>query len=125
MDVAPAVAFGPAHDVTHVVGVRDPACRDPVASHSGGIVRTVEGELHFQSAPGHRLEHLTLQHLGVVPARAMSVIGEREDDTGRDRKSTRLNSSHPSISYAVFCLKKKTKAQVLSIQDTQTNKTQK
>src|SRR5580765_2210303 len=27
----------------------------------------------------------------------------------RDRKSTRLNSSHPSISYAVFCLKKKRK----------------
>src|SRR6267154_3219654 len=27
--------------------------------------------------------------------------------TGPDRKSTRLNSSHPSISYAVFCLKKK------------------
>src|SRR5689334_23581256 len=38
-----------------------------------------------------------------------------EDDVGRldelcaaqDRKSTRLNSSHSSISYAVFCLKKK------------------
>src|SRR5690348_17871395 len=28
-------------------------------------------------------------------------------ELGRDRKSTRLNSSHPSISYAVFCLKKK------------------
>src|SRR5699024_12126250 len=28
-------------------------------------------------------------------------------DKGRDRKSTRLNSSHVSISYAVFCLKKK------------------
>src|SRR5438876_8804047 len=28
---------------------------------------------------------------------------------GIDRKSTRLNSSHPSISYAVFCLKKKKK----------------
>src|SRR5690348_18505555 len=27
-----------------------------------------------------------------------------------DRKSTRLNSSHPSISYAVFCLKKKKKS---------------
>src|SRR5690348_18455299 len=27
----------------------------------------------------------------------------------KDRKSTRLNSSHPSISYAVFCLKKKRK----------------
>src|SRR5690348_17572241 len=28
-------------------------------------------------------------------------------DDALDRKSTRLNSSHPSISYAVFCLKKK------------------
>src|SRR5438876_4946526 len=31
-----------------------------------------------------------------------------------DRKSTRLNSSHPSISYAVFCLKKKKTKQPLS-----------
>src|SRR5438876_5172138 len=30
----------------------------------------------------------------------------------RDRKSTRLNSSHPSISYAVFCLKKKKQTHV-------------
>src|SRR5690625_6849558 len=30
-------------------------------------------------------------------------------DKGRDRKSTRLNSSHVAISYAVFCLKKKNK----------------
>src|SRR5690242_21136746 len=30
-------------------------------------------------------------------------------DHARDRKSTRLNSSHMSISYAVFCLKKKNK----------------
>src|SRR2546430_6160191 len=29
------------------------------------------------------------------------------DDASRDRKSTRLNSSHSQISYAVFCLKKK------------------
>src|SRR5689334_24154155 len=32
-----------------------------------------------------------------------------ETPTGPDRKSTRLNSSHSSISYAVFCLKKKKK----------------
>src|SRR5437868_11904917 len=31
------------------------------------------------------------------------------DDGHQDRKSTRLNSSHVSISYAVFCLKKKKK----------------
>src|SRR5690625_5871560 len=33
----------------------------------------------------------------------------------RDRKSTRLNSSHVAISYAVFCLKKKKKEQVHKI----------
>src|SRR5438876_4439078 len=33
----------------------------------------------------------------------------------RDRKSTRLNSSHPSISYAVFCLKKKKNQELFSI----------
>src|SRR5207245_4567199 len=33
--------------------------------------------------------------------------GERRSPRFRDRKSTRLNSSHGSISYAVFCLKKK------------------
>src|SRR5438876_3660366 len=34
-------------------------------------------------------------------------------DGSQDRKSTRLNSSHPSISYAVFCLKKKIMTQGL------------
>src|SRR5690348_17886209 len=33
----------------------------------------------------------------------------RQSNQSQDRKSTRLNSSHPSISYAVFCLKKKKK----------------
>src|SRR5947207_7717208 len=36
-----------------------------------------------------------------------------------DRKSTRLNSSHTVISYAVFCLKKKNERQELSQLDTQ------
>src|SRR2546422_3580251 len=34
-------------------------------------------------------------------------VGDRFPRIGRDRKSTRLNSSHGYISYAVFCLKKK------------------
>src|SRR2546430_5786203 len=39
-------------------------------------------------------------------------VGARSNERGStiDRKSTRLNSSHSQISYAVFCLKKKTKA---------------
>src|SRR5690348_2662595 len=41
-------------------------------------------------------------------ARGEHRIADRRNLT-RDRKSTRLNSSHPSISYAVFCLKKKKK----------------
>src|SRR5947208_14992855 len=36
-------------------------------------------------------------------------MGERKCQHGEDRKSTRLNSSHQIISYAVFCLKKKTR----------------
>src|SRR6267154_5087398 len=42
-----------------------------------------------------------------------------------DRKSTRLNSSHPSISYAVFCLKKKKKNKYSTVLQTQKKKKQK
>src|SRR2546430_12429995 len=42
------------------------------------------------------------------PRCASSLPSEsRGDESLRDRKSTRLNSSHSQISYAVFCLKKK------------------
>src|SRR5256885_11823326 len=41
----------------------------------------------------------------------------------QDRKSTRLNSSHLVISYAVFCLKKKKKLNTLSRQTTNTSTT--
>src|SRR2546426_4604549 len=37
------------------------------------------------------------------------------DSVGEDRKSTRLNSSHLVISYAVFCLKKKKKVRMVPI----------
>src|SRR3712207_7205669 len=35
------------------------------------------------------------------------LVADRRGEGVRDRKSTRLNSSHANISYAVFCLKKK------------------
>src|SRR4051812_49988675 len=40
-------------------------------------------------------------------ADARAAMGDHADEGPVDRKSTRLNSSHMSISYAVFCLKKK------------------
>src|SRR5256885_6990136 len=58
-----------------------------------------------------------------VPATLAAPTGSVSDRLGRplrdlrisvtDRKSTRLNSSHLVISYAVFCLKKKTKLRVI------------
>src|SRR6478672_12395242 len=53
--------------------------------------------------------------LPIRPARPTKSYGSPETTTrsarlpGSDRKSTRLNSSHDQISYAVFCLKKKKK----------------
>src|SRR5438477_8936872 len=46
----------------------------------------------------------------VAPDRTVLSLDQFDDVSGvaeSDRKSTRLNSSHMSISYAVFCLKKK------------------
>src|SRR5437879_8469093 len=50
-------------------------------------------------------------HLGAVDSMNgfLSTRRRRGAKTRRDRKSTRLNSSHRCISYAVFCLKKKKK----------------
>src|SRR5689334_23769213 len=58
----------------------------------------------FRSVPVPGLDHAGVLHgevdLPRRPHHALELIHE-------DRKSTRLNSSHSSISYAVFCLKKK------------------
>src|SRR5687768_18262945 len=51
-----------------------------------------------------------LQHVrGLRWHGPISFVGAPRRRWGRDRKSTRLNSSHGYISYAVFCLKKKKK----------------
>src|SRR3712207_7361497 len=50
-----------------------------------------------------------LDLLGQVDDRDRLIVADVDDLARGDRKSTRLNSSHANISYAVFCLKKKTK----------------
>src|SRR5258707_8804567 len=68
------------------------------------------GTRHYQAAAGtarasrSRLGSPRAQHLQVAHG-ARKPHRERLEDV--DRKSTRLNSSHANISYAVFCLKKK------------------
>src|SRR5437870_9702575 len=54
-------------------------------------------------------ERRARDHAGCVRRRGGPQAAER------DRKSTRLNSSHVAISYAVFCLKKKTSTSTSSI----------
>src|SRR5690348_17589617 len=57
-----------------------------------------------------RYRNIRVEPTEEARAAAYSVVGydTYDYDFGNtDRKSTRLNSSHPSISYAVFCLKKK------------------
>src|SRR2546427_3526415 len=57
---------------------------------------------------------------GGVPKTA----GDEAERIDRDRKSTRLNSSHSQISYAVFCLKKKKKTSHNELISTHTRHTQ-
>src|SRR5256885_5540930 len=68
------------------------------------LFRSLAGELD-QLAPWPRLVLVLRLHAGKV-----GPVELRDDVPGlqSDRKSTRLNSSHLVISYAVFCLKKKT-----------------
>src|SRR5690554_7211919 len=63
----------------------------------------------FKIGIGHRREvyTLTLEQTSAVKFCFSTIIAETD---GQDRKSTRLNSSHVRISYAVFCLKKKNEA---------------
>src|SRR5690348_17818379 len=58
----------------------------------------------FRSAVRRRGKAVPERRLHAAGGEQLAHALERVD---RDRKSTRLNSSHPSISYAVFCLKKK------------------
>src|SRR5258707_8107604 len=64
----------------------------------------------FRSSDGSLVGKLQRQNGAAVAQGEQVVLGHRVarvEDNLLDRKSTRLNSSHANISYAVFCLKKK------------------
>src|SRR5437763_672355 len=88
------------HRPDHLVGRRRSlraAQRSPPESREHTLVRRphIATQIHcFHLAPDRRLEASRLDH-------------DDSDTKRQDRKSTRLNSSHRCISYAVFCLKKK------------------
>src|SRR2546430_8760066 len=66
----------------------------------------VKNDLHRFLRVARGIRVLDAQH--ELPAHVTRVKPVEQGSTRADRKSTRLNSSHSQISYAVFCLKKKT-----------------
>src|SRR3712207_8718781 len=71
--------------------------------------RALHPQLRGEPAVGADLRHRRGSR--ALPSTAWRCWSSARPTTplGRDRKSTRLNSSHANISYAVFCLKKKKK----------------
>src|SRR5688572_32051015 len=75
------------------------ARRAPVAAASAGVERRSVARADAAVATGRERG----------AAGAADDVDREQQRSDEDRKSTRLNSSHSQISYAVFCLKKKKK----------------
>src|SRR5438309_2144007 len=97
-----------------------PASQGIHGAHGRLVVGADDGPGEFPAAVQERGDHVRPAHRTVVtlPGRSDLDLGTARNSlclehptAGQviDRKSTRLNSSHSSISYAVFCLKKKKK----------------
>src|SRR2546422_8210162 len=76
-------------------------------------LKPLPGEIPYESLRERITQHaldLSVQVLAQLSLSGQAkqfVVGHRRPEEIGDRKSTRLNSSHGYISYAVFCLKKK------------------
>src|SRR5690348_14361116 len=84
-------------EIPNIVGIKD-----ATGDIGRGVELLCEAGGDFAVYSGDDASALALLLLG-----GHGVISVTANVAPKDRKSTRLNSSHPSISYAVFCLKKK------------------
>src|SRR5207249_6096644 len=97
---APAIRIEPLADLEPLrAALTDPGRYDWIVFTSQSSVQVVCERLGAAYLPPH-MGRAAVAAIG--PATATALLHH-----GIDRKSTRLNSSHVSISYAVFCLKKK------------------
>src|SRR5690606_41743958 len=90
------------HDALPIFGIVPKVCRVRRPQTKGKVERAVRF-VKENFLPGR-----TFVDLGDLNAQARTWCDEKNRRVHGDRKSTRLNSSHVKISYAVFCLKKKT-----------------
>src|SRR2546429_5765375 len=79
---------------------------------------TLFRSLEILSANRHVVFMSQLLNRRDVHGQVGRAVGKGNSAGHRDRKSTRLNSSHGYISYAVFCLKKKRKHESSTIPET-------
>src|SRR5688572_31880923 len=79
------------------------------SQRGGGEARLGEGAVEGDAVGPDQGDQHDIGLGGADPRqmRLVIVLAERNELLAEDRKSTRLNSSHSQISYAVFCLKKK------------------
>src|SRR2546430_3539215 len=114
-----ALGDGPVHGCAQE---RRPPSRHRRRDCNRGWVSHRGAHVHAAHARGHRARlHAYVQvrsparHRGGAGHQAVPDQGPggHEQHRPQDRKSTRLNSSHSQISYAVFCLKKKKKTQYI------------
>src|SRR5690606_28620423 len=89
------------------VPVHLPFAPTAVVTVSGEIVDLAPSTRHVVGLLARQALQSVLRLRSGSDGAAKPTLSEREREVLRDRKSTRLNSSHVKISYAVFCLKKK------------------
>src|SRR5256885_8774116 len=78
------------------------------SAHDTGCLAGFVAGLRVARSRRRRIElHFGERHVGRAQRCLDPARGDERLEAARDRKSTRLNSSHLVISYAVFCLKKK------------------
>src|SRR5438034_7994907 len=104
-----------------------PSCTSCVSVSLFFFNATPPTEFYTLSLHGRSSDLVSLGLTPVLPRETGQVRGgapfkigflnHQNQASATDRKSTRLNSSHTVISYAVFCLKKKRKKEIASLTD--------
>src|SRR3712207_7722107 len=76
------------------------------------VLLAYENEAIAAQQAGEDIEYVVPDETILIQNPIAVTTTSKNPDAAKDRKSTRLNSSHANISYAVFCLKKKKKSKL-------------
>src|SRR5204863_9631872 len=99
--------FASSNTENYTLSLHDALPISYLADHAAGRISlnrvcSAESAVHKRGCREYCVEYKYGEDISQIPERTLcGVMGQQ------DRKSTRLNSSHVEISYAVFCLKKK------------------